>query len=510
LNGNGGRWVLGERIGGGSFGSVYNCSRAAGSAPSGSADDSAVQYAAKIAPLAAVPQKGVKIKKGSQSVESGLVYTEYLLYTQHLGEHPNLPVIPRNGYGEDATNRWLVMQKMKGTLRSYVDAAGGVLPWSTTCNIMLQLLSVLAHIHSKGLVYQDINLDNIMVGTAPAAASVAGSMTVTASQSMSTPSVLTVPVHTERIFLIDFGLAVRYKNYDGSFKPAVPNGTPMFASIAHAKGGVMAPLNDLECVGYLLLYLVKGRAAIPWVDATSEEQVVAAKKKATIPQLCAGIAQAGVEKAVRSFLLKVSQLSATGDIPYDALQKIFLPDAAPDGALVFRASAAAKASKASKASKKDAETSASAAAPAPAPAAKSKATKMTKGPVVVEVSDDEEAPASRGKSAAAKASSPAATKGKLAAATTSRGKSASSAAAAESIAASSSAKVKSPSAAPTLSGVKRAREEAKPSPLAPPPKRQAAATAATSPATANAASLTGTLGAVLTDFGSTIQRALRR
>lgn len=129
--------------------------------------------------------------------------------------HPNLPILPKNAYGSDDTLVWLVLQKLKGSLMSRIDAvsasgagagagtpgslkgkasakggrrnsgagvgaasssaaaaagnggSGGDtirLPLATVSTIMLQLIDVLQHLHNKGYCYVDVNCDNVMVG----------------------------------------------------------------------------------------------------------------------------------------------------------------------------------------------------------------------------------------------------------------------------------------------------------------------------------------------------------
>lgn len=75
-----------------------------------------------------------------------------------------------------------------------------------------------------------------------------------------------------KIYLIDLGLATQYKrekkrqrrHYDGLI------GTAKFCSIASHRGLNQLPKDDLESLGYILLYFVTG--TVPWEGQKGETE----------------------------------------------------------------------------------------------------------------------------------------------------------------------------------------------------------------------------------------------
>ena len=70
----------------------------------------------------------------------------------------------------------------------------------------------------------------------------------------------------DNIYIIDFGLAKCYRNNEGFlilYKDGKNlTGTARYASIATHKGIEQSRRDDLECIGHVLLYLLKG--ILPW------------------------------------------------------------------------------------------------------------------------------------------------------------------------------------------------------------------------------------------------------
>lgn len=95
-------------------------------------------------------------------------------------------------------------------------------------------------VHDERIIHRDIKPDNFLIGGNDAT--------------------------RDQIFIIDFGLAKCYMNSEGLHIPFKDGknltGTARYASINTHKGIEQSRRDDLETIGHVLLYLVKG--SLPW------------------------------------------------------------------------------------------------------------------------------------------------------------------------------------------------------------------------------------------------------
>jgi serine/threonine protein kinase len=287
------QWKVGKLLGKGAFGHVYEVSAV------GSASNDGV-FAMKIVPL--LGSGANKMKKLAQSRDATLLYKEYNLYMNHFKPPcPHVVTIPRNAYGENGKYRWLVMEKLDSTLNSFVKYGSKKLSWPIVSNIACQLIDTLQYIHSKRYVYVDINTENVMFKRISASSSSASSY---------------------QAFLVDFGLADTWKTVTGETKPITQDGTPMFTS---KQANIISPVNDLESLGYLLLYSLEGKEALPWFQCTSNEDALRLKRTTSISDLCKHVSNKQAKAAFNEFFNLILSLSPIQPIPYDVLKKLFSP-----------------------------------------------------------------------------------------------------------------------------------------------------------------------------------------
>jgi vaccinia related kinase len=126
-------------------------------------------------------------------------------------------------------------------------------PLPTVLNLAVQLLDTLEFIHSHNYCHNDIKAANILLDSSG-----------------------------RDVFLVDLGLACKYKNYQGFYCNGEPDarraheGTLEYAS-RDTHTGAHSRRGDLKSLGYCLLHWAGGR--LPWLHLADSELVEATKDR---------------------------------------------------------------------------------------------------------------------------------------------------------------------------------------------------------------------------------------
>eukprot|EP01119_Soliformovum_irregulare_P022731 TRINITY_DN782_c0_g1_i1.p1 TRINITY_DN782_c0_g1~~TRINITY_DN782_c0_g1_i1.p1 ORF type:complete len:442 (-),score=104.40 TRINITY_DN782_c0_g1_i1:135-1460(-) len=143
-------------------------------------------------------------------------------------------------YGVEGDYNVMVMDLLGPSLEDLFNYCGRKFSLKTVLMLADQLLRRVEYIHTKCFIHRDIKPDNFLMGSAKKG---------------------------NQVFVIDFGLAKRYQ--DPKSQSHIPykefkslTGTARYASINAHLGIEQSRRDDLEALGYVFIYLLKG--CLPW------------------------------------------------------------------------------------------------------------------------------------------------------------------------------------------------------------------------------------------------------
>lgn len=167
----------------------------------------------------------------------------------------------------------------------------------TVTLLAIQMIDIIKHIHSCGYIHRDIKPDNFVVGKDD----------------------------QNKLYCIDFGLAKKYikdgHHIEFSSKKKFC-GTARYASIAAHEQQEQSRKDDLESIGYILIYLYKGK--LPWQgikekDKSKRYKLIGEKKKEiSEEELCHSM-----PKEFMVYLKYVRTLDFNEKPHYSALKRMF-------------------------------------------------------------------------------------------------------------------------------------------------------------------------------------------
>lgn len=200
-------------------------------------------------------------------------------------------------YGTEGDYSVMVIELLGSSLNILFKACRCKFSMKTTLQLADQMILRLKFLHSKGLIHRDMKPDNFMVGSGK---------------------------KHHHLYLIDFGLSTRFRDGQNHIpykdgKSLV--GTARYCSINTHLGIVQSRRDDLEAVGYILIYFLQG--SLPWQGLTSTPSqrtatIANVKMGVSVTDLCKGLP---VEFAAYVYYTRALEFTACPD--YDYLRSLF-------------------------------------------------------------------------------------------------------------------------------------------------------------------------------------------
>ena len=209
-----GKYKLLKKLGKGSFGNIYLCKEIS----------SHEFFAAKL--------------ENKSSTINTLELEYQIMNTLKID---SIPLVKQ--YGQNDTYNILIMQLLGKSLEQIFENVLNKQKMSIkcVCNLAIQMIEILEQIHDKNIIHRDIKPSNFLFGNDNS--------------------------NNNKIYLIDFGLAKKFRESkeDNHYEMKRGDkliGTARFASIYTMNGYSQSRRDDLESLGYVLIYFLKGK--LPW------------------------------------------------------------------------------------------------------------------------------------------------------------------------------------------------------------------------------------------------------
>ena len=166
-------------------------------------------------------------------------------------------------FGEQGLYYILTLELLGPSLKKLMEYVGGKFSLATTLKIGIQVLDIVKEIHGKGVVLRYLKPGNMLIGRNE---------------------------NKDYIYLIDFEIAKKYirKGQHIWYKDGKSvKGNRKFISLNTHFGIEISRRDDIESLGYNLIYFIKG--ALPWSKITESHDIRDKKISTSLDELCEGL-----------------------------------------------------------------------------------------------------------------------------------------------------------------------------------------------------------------------------
>jgi len=210
-------------------------------------------------------------------------------------------------FGLEGPFRALVMDLLGKSLEDRMQGCRGTFSVKTVALVAEQCLRRIEYLHSRGIVHRDIKPENFMFG---------------------------VKEKVHHVYLIDFGLSKVFfdKKHSAMRTRLSLTGTARYASLNAHRGVEQSRRDDLEAIGHMLMYFLRG--SLPWsgLDARTKQEkytkIYEKKLSTPLDELCHGYPE-----GFQIYLQYSRNLEFTQRPDYDMLWRLFRQVRDKEGAL---------------------------------------------------------------------------------------------------------------------------------------------------------------------------------
>lgn len=171
----------------------------------------------------------------------------------------------------------------------------------TTLKLGMDMIDIMKDLHRSGIIHRDIKPNNFMIGRK----------------------------HTDNLYIMDFGLSKQFMKGNKHIKLTTGRnlvGTARYAGLNVHYGIEPSRRDDIESIGYMLVYFMKGR--LPWQGLKKDsktkqlDRIKEVKMSTKVDKLCMGLPQCFVK-----FLKYIKSCEFYDEPDYDYLKDLFVSTA---------------------------------------------------------------------------------------------------------------------------------------------------------------------------------------